>query len=383
MAKTALICDLVSRAGGGLSYLHNIGSALDGSSEYEYVFLCHPAAREATAELARKVRVEYAPEQIARPLSGLLWRRRHLRELVEPVDPDVVLLMNECPTRLPYPTLLFLRNALNFVAHDPLVRARLSISKALRRRYLRGRTLADIGRADMLVTSSVAFKEQVRADPMVPSRPVAVAPFGTNRTIVANGARDHGRCSTLLCLQYNYYKDHESAIRALAILRRRLPTLRLVVTDDLAAHWLPEGRYAARLVKEVGQEAAVTCTGIIPHRDMAGIYASCDIFVFPSLVESFGHGLLEAMGNAMPCVVSDIPVFRELAGDAALYHKPGDPEDLARQISRLVADRVLREELGVRAKRRAAKFTWAAHVRALETAFAACAEAHRSAGGHG
>jgi glycosyltransferase involved in cell wall biosynthesis len=60
--------------------------------------------------------------------------------------------------------------------------------------------------------------------------------------------------------------------------------------------------------------------------------------VFPSLLETFGHPLLEAMVARTPIVVSDIPAFRDVAGDTAVYFDPRDPKALARAVDSLLSD---------------------------------------------
>ena len=65
-------------------------------------------------------------------------------------------------------------------------------------------------------------------------------------------------------------------------------------------------------------------------RGGAAWYAGAELFVFPSYLETFGHPLLEAMASEVPVVAADIPVFREIAGDAAFYADPHRPEALAR-----------------------------------------------------
>ncbi len=61
------------------------------------------------------------------------------------------------------------------------------------------------------------------------------------------------------------------------------------------------------------------------------IYNACDVLLFPSLDEGFGYPLAEAMTVGLPVVASDIPVFHEIAENAAVLVEP-DPDKLARGI---------------------------------------------------
>ena len=87
------------------------------------------------------------------------------------------------------------------------------------------------------------------------------------------------------------------------------------------------------------------------------------MFVFPSLVESFGHPLVEAMAAGLPIAASDIPVHREVCGDAAIYFDPFDPNELADRIESLKTSGRLRERLAQMGIRRVKEqFDGVAHV---------------------
>jgi glycosyltransferase involved in cell wall biosynthesis len=99
------------------------------------------------------------------------------------------------------------------------------------------------------------------------------------------------------------------------------------------------------------------------------LYRSSDIFVFSSYTESFGHPLVEAMATGLPIVASDIPVNRELCGDAALYFPTFDAAACASAIRRAAEDTEARRRLSEAALARAASFSWERHAVALTEAF--------------
>ncbi len=66
-------------------------------------------------------------------------------------------------------------------------------------------------------------------------------------------------------------------------------------------------------------------------------YNRADVFVYPSLAEGFGIPLLEALVCGCPLAASDIPVFHEVAGDAADYFDPEDPADIQRVLHQVLA----------------------------------------------
>ncbi len=82
----------------------------------------------------------------------------------------------------------------------------------------------------------------------------------------------------------------------------------------------------------------------VPQEELIKYYNACELYVQPSLNEGFGLPLVEAVKCGCLCVVSDIPVFREILGDTALYFNPYSVEDIAEKI-KTAKDEVLKNKL--------------------------------------
>ena len=67
------------------------------------------------------------------------------------------------------------------------------------------------------------------------------------------------------------------------------------------------------------------------------IYNACDLLLFPSIDEGFGYPLAEAMTVGLPVVASDIPVFHEIAENAAILVAP-KPEELVKGVKDAIRD---------------------------------------------
>jgi glycosyltransferase involved in cell wall biosynthesis len=107
--------------------------------------------------------------------------------------------------------------------------------------------------------------------------------------------------------------------------------------------------------------------GRVPESQVYHLYRQCDVFFFPSLCESFGFPMKEALGVGLPIVASDTLVNRELCGDAAEYFEPRDADQAAAAVRRLLLDPALRQAMAGRARRRYAASTldWKQYATAL------------------
>jgi glycosyltransferase involved in cell wall biosynthesis len=102
--------------------------------------------------------------------------------------------------------------------------------------------------------------------------------------------------------------------------------------------------------------AGILRVGFVPDADRDALYAGAAVVAYPSLREGFGLPVLEAMAQGAPVLTSSGTATAEVAGDAAALVDPLDEAAMAEALAALVADP---GDLGARARRRAAAFTWA------------------------
>jgi glycosyltransferase involved in cell wall biosynthesis len=128
-----------------------------------------------------------------------------------------------------------------------------------------------------------------------------------------------------------------------------------LVIADLEAPVLERIVPEARTALDRGQ---VHLTGYIPHRDIPILYAAADVFLYPSLRESFGLPILEAMSAGTPVITSNTASMPEVAGDAGLLVDPTAPEHIGSLIAFVQSNDTLRQTLARRGRDRAMAFSW-------------------------
>jgi glycosyltransferase involved in cell wall biosynthesis len=113
-----------------------------------------------------------------------------------------------------------------------------------------------------------------------------------------------------------------------------------------------------RLVKSLDLEEQVLFPGYIPDRELVTLYSVATAFVFPSSAEGFGLPLLEAMATGCPTIASDLPVFHEIAGDAAVTVPVGDPAALSDEMLKMLEDAERRADYTRRGFVRSLRYSW-------------------------
>jgi glycosyltransferase involved in cell wall biosynthesis len=152
------------------------------------------------------------------------------------------------------------------------------------------------------------------------------------------------------------YKNCGGLIRAFAAARTELGDRQLVVVGPGR-----DAEYVAELkalADELGIGPDVVWVGGVPLAETAHFYRAADVFVYPSLNETFGLPILEAMACGCPVVTSDVTAMPETAGGAAVLADPRDPQALADALIKACGP--ANAWLRAAGPARAGQFTWAA-----------------------
>lgn len=151
------------------------------------------------------------------------------------------------------------------------------------------------------------------------------------------------------------HKNVEAVLKAYQLLvneaRGEAPDL------ALAGGCSPQGPLAARAAA-MGLGERVRFLGFLPRPALRAVYRGALAFVCPSLYEGFGLPVLEAAACGVPIMASDIPVVREVLGEAVLKVNPRDVVEQAQAMHRLLEDGDLRKRLATAARARAEAFRW-------------------------
>ena len=104
--------------------------------------------------------------------------------------------------------------------------------------------------------------------------------------------------------------------------------------------------------------AHVRYVGYLDDTELARLYASATLFVYPSLCEGFGLPPLEAMACGVPVLVSNAASLPEVCADAAHYCDPERVDDIASQLDHLLRDEALRARYARKGLEHARCFDW-------------------------
>ena len=105
---------------------------------------------------------------------------------------------------------------------------------------------------------------------------------------------------------------------------------------------------------------SIVLTGYVPHSDLPSIYNLATLFLYPSLRESFGIPIIEAMACGTPVITSNTSAMPEVAADAAMLVNPTKSEEIANAIKKILSNDNFYKHLKYNGLGRAMAFSWTA-----------------------
>lgn len=229
-----------------------------------------------------------------------------------------------------------------------------------------GYLLKGIRRADHVIADSEATKDDLINLANVPEEKITVVYLGRNESF-APPASEEQRLKEAAAIRQEYQipvetrilfhvgtgspaKNTSSIIRAMSLMNEPVFLLRA---------GQPISPAEQELLDSLGLSSRYKFTGPgLSNEQLARIYRSADIFVFPSLWEGFGWPPIEAMASGTPVICSNIPSLKEVMANAGIMVAPEDHNGLAESLVKVLNDTELRKELITKGITRASQFSW-------------------------
>lgn len=157
-----------------------------------------------------------------------------------------------------------------------------------------------------------------------------------------------GRC-------YPRQKGLEVLLKAMSLIARDARLRLRIVGEDWGGYGVIQS-----LARELHLGDRVTLVGRLARPELLREFADADLFVLPSLFDSFPITLLEAMASGLPVVATRVGGVPDVVahGKTGILVDPGDAPALARAMESLATDESLRTTLGRNGRERSALFSW-------------------------
>ena len=151
-------------------------------------------------------------------------------------------------------------------------------------------------------------------------------------------------------------KNTPTLVNAFAILKGDNSEIKekLVLVGD-ASFGFDEAKY---IIEEFDLNSEIIMPGWVEEEDLPYIYSGAQAFIFPSKYEGFGIPIIQAMACGVPIICSNIPVLKEVAGEAAMFFNPDDKRDIAKAMVEIASNKKLRQELIIKGNKRVKEFSW-------------------------
>jgi glycosyltransferase involved in cell wall biosynthesis len=175
---------------------------------------------------------------------------------------------------------------------------------------------------------------------------VEVIRLGMPDEVVYTLPRIHDGTIEKVDLTYNNYlaplKGVRYLIEAIAIVKKEMPNIKVRIIGEG-----PDGENLRQYVKHFDLEENIVFAGRVPADRIPMYLAATKLFVFPSLTETWGETVAEALAYGVPVIATGVEGITELTnyGEFAELVQPADSQELAKVIKKTLQDKETYEQL--------------------------------------
>ncbi|MBD3313748.1 glycosyltransferase [Candidatus Woesearchaeota archaeon] len=221
---------------------------------------------------------------------------------------------------------------------------------------------AIIGMADAVITSSGNAASMIRKDFKKKAIPVPdgvdKGMFRPCKTIDKKSknkkTKQREKQKTIVFLGLlNAYQGVDVLIKSIPHVIDKYPDVKFLIMG------FPNVDKYRNMAEKLGVLQYTKFTGKIDYNEAPEMLCKGDIAVSFKISKTEANGkIFNYIACGLPCVVSDIPVNREILGNSGMYAKPGDPADSARKILSLLKDEPRREKLAQDSLKLSKEYSW-------------------------
>jgi glycosyltransferase involved in cell wall biosynthesis len=330
-----------AKSGGQMTYLVNLLSETASLQDYRFTFLVNMVAnnqlKRAAVHVPENVRIYAAPSDYSYGVTSYIWQVFNLPRIVQEVKPDYVY----APTHIAYKvpgvkTILAMRNMAipNFLKIDVPFRMRLDLLfKYFALRH-------SLRRADKIIAVSDYVKDFLTKNIGKDEKDVFVAYHMINSLHKDNDCQLEkygglGKDDYIIFVPGSYYryKKFHALLKYMEAVKLPPNTKAIFAGDEADTKYLNQlKQYSARSYEPIFKAN-------LSIQEMKFFYRAARLVILSSQVEACPNIALEALANGSKVLASNIPPFKEILGDFAVYFDTNDKDDFVKKFEMAVSSK--------------------------------------------
>lgn len=338
--KTFLVNAITVKEGGGaVVFTHTFNEIQKISHDVRWIVVLDEVLRDQI-DIHPNTTILSFPWIKKSPFHFLYWNEIYFPRLIRKMKVDVVFSQtNTLPfKKLPCPTLLSQLNAGYFSSEFIALNAKYNtayrnkIGWAIRKQWV----FSSIKKADKVTTPTQALGNDIASQLSISANKIVVIHPGTGLAEGQSRPRNRGNHQTWrigYITKYGVQKNFDVLFKAAAALKAKKIDFKLVLT--LNTDHAPF-KQVNSLIQKYDIVDIIENHGEIAKDQIQALYDTLDLFIFPSLCESIGFTLMEAMHYGLPIIAADINSNREFLGEKGMFFERHDHHQLADKIMSVI-----------------------------------------------